>query len=62
MYLINTIDTKNWYVSNGVQCKWVKTERVLRNYQNEFGKLNLPVDKMYSTELYNEFAQDKILK
>ncbi|QDK71948.1 NlpC/P60 family protein [Lactococcus protaetiae] len=62
MYLINTIDTKTWYVSNGVQCKWIKTERVLRNYQNEFGKLNLPVDKMYSTELYNEFAQDKILK
>lgn len=62
MYLIYAIDTKNWYVSNGVQCKWVKTERMLKNYQNEFGKLNLRVDKMYSTELYKEFPKDKIIK
>lgn len=62
MYLIYAIDTKNWYVSNGVQCKWVKTERMLKNYQNEFGKLNLPVDKMYSSDLYAEFPKDKIIK
>ncbi|WP_348795199.1 peptidoglycan recognition protein family protein [Lactococcus petauri] len=62
MYLIYTIDKKNWYVSNGVQCKWVKTERMLKNYQNEFGKLNLRVDKMYSSELYAEFPQNKIIK
>ncbi|MFD2254775.1 hypothetical protein ACFSJM_10545 [Lactococcus formosensis subsp. bovis] len=62
MYLIYTIDKKNWYVSNGVQCKWVKTERMLKNYQNEFGKLNLRVDKMYSTELYKEFPQNTIIK
>ena len=62
MYLIYTIDTKNWYVSNGVQCKWVKTERMLKNYQDEFGKLNLRVDKMYSSELYKEFPKDKIIK
>lgn len=62
MYLIFTIDTENWYVSNGVQCKWVKTERMLKNYQNEFGKLNLRVDKMYSTELYKEFPKNTIIK
>lgn len=62
MYLIYTLDTKNWYVSNGVQCKWVKTERMLKNYQDEFGKLNLRVDKMYSTELYKEFPKNKIIK
>ncbi|UHU66090.1 hypothetical protein C9I44_06450 [Lactococcus garvieae] len=62
MYLIYTIDKKNWYVSNGVQCKWVKTERMLKNYQNEYGKLNLRVDKMYSTELYKEFPKNKIIK
>ena len=61
MYLILAIDTGNWYVSNGVQCKWVKTDRMLKNYQNEFGKLNLPVDKMYSTELYKEFPKDTII-
>ena len=41
MYLIYTVDTNNWYVSNGVQCRWVKTERALKNYKDEFGKLNL---------------------
>ena len=62
MYLIFAIDTGNWYVSNGVQCKWVKTERMLKNYQDEFGKLNLRVDKMYSTKLYKEFPKNKIIK
>ncbi|WP_270740664.1 hypothetical protein [Lactococcus formosensis] len=62
MYLILAIDTGNWYVSNGVQCKWVKTDRMLKNYQNEFGKLNLRVDRMYSTELYKEFPKNTIIK
>lgn len=61
MYLINTIDTNNWYVSDGVTCRWVRTERFLKNYKNEFGKLNLPVDKVYSSELYKEFKKESIL-
>ncbi|HBC89936.1 MAG TPA: hypothetical protein DCZ00_00645 [Lactococcus sp.] len=61
MYLIHAIDTGNWYVSNGVQCRWIRSERMLKNYKNEFGKLNLRVDNMYSTELYKEFPKDKIL-
>ena len=61
MYLINAIDTNNWYISDGITCRWVRTERFLKNYRNEFGKLNLPVDKVYSTELYKEFPKDKIL-
>lgn len=60
MYLINTIDTKNWYVSDGVTCRWVRTERFLKNYKDEFGKLNLRVDKVYSSELYKEFPKDTI--
>lgn len=61
MYLIYTVDTNNWYVSNGVQCRWVKTERALKNYKDEFGKLNLRIDNMYSTELYKEFPKDTII-
>lgn len=60
MYLIETIDTKNFYISDGVSCRWIRTERFLKNYKNEFGKLNLPVDKVYSSELYKEFPKDTI--
>lgn len=62
MFLICTIDKKNWYVSNGTHCKWIKSERELKTYQNQFAKLNLPVDKMYSSELYEMFPQNKIIK
>ena len=30
---------------------------MLRNYQNEFGKLNLPVDTMYIAEIEAEFGR-----
>ncbi|MEY8538147.1 hypothetical protein AALM99_06800 [Lactococcus muris] len=66
MYLIQIVDTKGphkgkWYVSNGVSCRYVHTPRMLDNYRNKFGQLNLRVDKMYSSELFKEFPENKIL-
>ena len=56
MYLIECIDTKRCYISNGVDVRYVKTTRMLGNYGNQFGKLNLRVDKMYQKELDIEFG------
>ena len=58
MYLINCIDSKRWYVSTGVDVRYVKTIRMLSNYKNQFGKLNLRVDKMYQSELDAEFGKN----
>uniref|UniRef100_UPI00359C89D4 hypothetical protein n=1 Tax=Lactococcus garvieae TaxID=1363 RepID=UPI00359C89D4 len=67
MYLIQICDDKGkykgrWYVSDGVSCRYVRTPRMLANYQNQYGKLNLRVDKMYSTELFEEFGGEKNIK
>ncbi|QGT53461.1 N-acetylmuramoyl-L-alanine amidase [Lactococcus phage CHPC967] len=48
---------KHWYVSDGVSVRHIRTTRMLRNYQNEFGKLNLPVDTMYIVEIEAEFGR-----
>ena len=56
MYLINCIDSKRWYISTGVDVRYIKTTRMLGNYGNQFGKLNLRVDKMYQKELDIEFG------
>lgn len=56
MYLINCIDSKRWYVSTGVDVRYIKTTRMLSNYGNQFSKLNLRVDKMYQKELDVEFG------
>lgn len=61
MYLIEGLDnsgkTKHWYVSDGVSVRHVRTTRMLRNYQNEFGKLNLRADRMYISEIAQEFGR-----
>ena len=61
MYLIKGLDNsgkeKHWFVSNGVSVRHVRTPRMLRNYKNEFGKLNLPIDTMYITEIEAEFGR-----
>lgn len=61
MYLIKGLDNsgkeKHWYVSDGVSVRHVRTPRMLRNYKNEFGKLNLPIDTMYITEIEAEFGR-----
>lgn len=56
MYLIECTDTKRYYISNGVDIRYVRTIRMLSNYKNQFGKLNLRVDKMYQSELDAEFG------
>ncbi|NLH34506.1 MAG: N-acetylmuramoyl-L-alanine amidase [Lactococcus chungangensis] len=58
MYLINCIDSKRWYVSTGVDVRYIKTTRILGNYGNQYGKLNLRVDKMYQKELDVEFGKN----
>ncbi len=56
MYLIECIDSKRVYISNGVDVRYIKTTRMLGNYGSQFGKLNLRVDKMYQKELDAEFG------
>ena len=67
MYLIQIVDTNTkykgrWYISDGVSCRYVRTPRMLANYQNQYGKLNLRVDKMYSSELFKEFGGEQNIK
>lgn len=66
MYLIQIVDTTGkhkgkWYISNGTHCRYIRTPRVLDNYKNKYGALNLRVDKIYSSELFKEFPENKIL-
>lgn len=58
MYLINCKDTGYWYVSDGVEIRYIRTTRMLDNYCNQFGKLNLPVDVMFQEELDAEFGKN----
>lgn len=67
MYLIQIVDKSGkhkgkWYISDGVSCRYVRTPRMLASYQNKYGKLNLKVDKMYSSELFIEFGGEKNIK
>lgn len=67
MYLIQIVDKTGkhkgkWFVSNGVECRYVRTLRMLENYTNKYGNLNLRVDKMYSSELFTEFGGEKNIK
>ena len=61
MYLIKGLDNngeaKHWFVSDGVNVRHIRTTRMLENYQNEWAKLNLPVDAMYIAELEAEFGR-----
>ena len=58
MYLIYCTDTKRHYVSNGVSVRYVRSTRMLENYQNKWGKLNLPKDIMLQVELDAEFGSN----
>ena len=61
MYLIKGLDNsgkaKYWFVSDGVSVRYIRTIRMLANYQNEWAKLNLPVDTMYVAEIEKEFGR-----
>lgn len=67
MYLIQIVDKTGkhkgkWYISDGVSCRYVRTPRMLDNYKNKYGKLNLKIDQMYSSELFTEFGGEKNIK
>lgn len=67
MYLIQIVDKSGkhkgkWYISDGVSCRYVRTPRMLDNYKNKYGKLNLKIDQMYSSELFTEFGGEKNIK
>ncbi|KSU16328.1 Phage lysin N-acetylmuramoyl-L-alanine amidase [Lactococcus lactis subsp. lactis] len=55
-YLIFAKDTKRWYITNGIEIRYIKTTRVLGNYQNQWLKFNLPVDTMFQGEVDKEFG------
>ena len=55
-YLIFAKDTKRWYITNGIEIRYIKTSRVLGNYQNQWLKFNLPVDTMFQGEVDKEFG------
>lgn len=56
MYLIYTLDTKRWYVSNGVSVRYIRTTRFLDSYRDKYVKLRLPVEQVYQKEIDNEFG------
>jgi GH24 family phage-related lysozyme (muramidase) len=61
MYLIQGLDNngklKHWFVSDGVSVRHIRTNRMLQNYLNGFGKLNLRSDIMYISEIEAEFGR-----
>ena len=61
MYLIQGLDNngklKHWFVSDGVSVRHIRTNRMLQNYLNGFGKLNLRSDIMYIREIEAEFGR-----
>jgi hypothetical protein len=58
MYLINCKDNGRYYISNGVDIRYIKTTRMLENYKDKYGKLNLRVDTMFQAELDQEFGKE----
>ena len=57
MFLINCKDTKNWYVSNGVSARHIKTTRMLAGFQGKFGAIKLPETVMYQKEFEAEYGK-----
>lgn len=61
MYLIKGLDNagkeKHWYVSDGVSVRHIRTTRMLENYQNKWGALNLRTDTMFIAEIEKEFGR-----
>lgn len=61
MYLIKGLDKSgkpnHWFVSDGVSVRHIRTTRMLKNYQDKYGALNLPTDTMYISEIEDEFGR-----
>ena len=57
MFLINCIDTKNWYVCNGVEARHIKTIRMLGGFRGKFGGIQLRETIMYQDEFEAEYGK-----
>lgn len=53
-----------WFVSNGTHLRYIRTPRMLASYQNQYAKMNLKTDNIYSSELFGkkgEFDEKNII-
>jgi hypothetical protein len=69
MMLFKIVDTTGahkgkWFISNGTHLRYIRTPRMLASYQNQFAKMNLKTDSIYSSELFGkkgEFDEKNVI-
>lgn len=69
MMLFKIVDTTGahkgkWFISNGTHLRYIRTPRMLASYQNQYAKMNLKTDSIYSSELFGkkgEFDEKNII-
>lgn len=53
-----------WFISNGTHLRYIRTPRMLASYQNQYAKMNLKTDNIYSSELFGkkgEFDEKNVI-
>ena len=53
-----------WFISNGTHLRYIRTPRMLASYQNQYAKMNLKTDSIYSSELFGkkgEFDEKNVI-
>lgn len=69
MMLFKIVDTTGahkgkWFISNGTHLRYIRTPRMLASYQNQYAKMNLKTDNIYSSELFGkkgEFDEKNVI-
>lgn len=69
MMLFKIVDTTGahkgkWFISNGTHLRYIRTPRMLATYQNQYAKMNLKTDNIYSSELFGkkgEFDEKNVI-
>ncbi|QQC57577.1 peptidoglycan recognition protein [Lactococcus garvieae] len=69
MMLLKIVDTTGphkgkWFISNGTHLRYIRTPRMLASYQNQYAKMNLKTDNIYSSELFGkkgEFDEKNVI-
>lgn len=69
MMLFKIVDTTGahkgkWFISNGTHLRYIRTPRMLASYQNQYAKMNLKTDSIYSSELFGkkgEFDEKNVI-
>ncbi|EKF51449.1 hypothetical protein C426_1263 [Lactococcus garvieae DCC43] len=69
MMLLKIVDTTGphkgkWFISNGTHLRYIRTPRMLSSYQNQYAKMNLKIDNIYSSELFGkkgEFDEKNVI-